>query len=86
MKTVTKLGAAMALGISALALTAPGASAMVVCNRAGECWHAHKGFVARPEMGVVVHPNGWRWGAREHFVWREHPGRGYWRNGVWVTF
>lgn len=86
MKNVNKLGAAVALGISALALTATTASAVVVCNREGACWHAHRGFVARPEWGVVVHPNGWRWGPREHFVWKEHPGRGYWRNGVWVTF
>jgi len=86
MKTVTKLGAAMALGFSALALTATGASAAIVCNRAGECWHAPRAFVARPEWGLVVHPNAWRWGPSERFVWREHPGRGYWRNGVWVTF
>lgn len=86
MKNVTKLGAAMALGISALALTATSASAVIVCNREGACWHAHRDFVARPEMGVVVHPNGWRWGVHERYVWKEHPGRGYWRNGVWVTF
>lgn len=86
MKSRTKLGLGVALGISALALTATGASAAIVCNRAGECWHAPRGFVARPEWGLVVHPNHWRWGPREHFVWREHPGRGYWRNGVWVTF
>jgi hypothetical protein len=86
MKTVAKWAAAAALGVSALAVTATTASAVIVCNRAGECWHAHKDFVARPEFGVVVHPNNWRWGARERFVWREHPGRGYWRNGVWVSF
>ena len=86
MSNVAKLGAVVALGISALSVGATGASAAIVCNRAGECWHAPRGFVARPEFGVVVHPNGWRWGPREHFTWREHPGRGYWRNGVWVTF
>jgi hypothetical protein len=36
--------------------------------------------------GIVVHPNHWRWGPREKFTWREHVGRGYWRNGVWVAF
>jgi hypothetical protein len=86
MRNLVKLGAVEALGLTALGFAATSASAAVVCNREGECWHAPRGYVARPEFGVVVHPNGWRWGAREHYVWREHPGRGYWRNGVWVTF
>jgi hypothetical protein len=25
---------------------------------------------------VVVHPDDWRWGPREHYSWREHEGRG----------
>lgn len=85
MKNLVKFGAAAALGMTILGFAAP-ASAAIVCNRAGECWHQPGRFVARPEFGVVVHPNNWRWGARDHFTWREHPGRGYWRNGVWVTF
>lgn len=86
MREFVKLGAAAALGVTALAIAATSASAAIVCNREGECWHVPRAEVYRPEFGVVVHPNSWRWGPREHFVWREHPGRGYWRNGVWVTF
>ena len=24
-----------------------------------------------------IHPDTWKWGEGEHFVWKEHPGRGY---------
>jgi len=73
-------------GLGALAVTATNASAAVVCNGARECWHAPNDYVYKPEFGVVVHPDAWKWGADEHFTWREHEGRGYWRDGVWVTF
>jgi hypothetical protein len=84
MREFVRLGAAAVLGMTVLGFAASTASAAIVCNRAGECWHARGRFEARPEFGVVVHPNNWRWGARDHFTWREHPGRGYWRNGVWI--
>jgi hypothetical protein len=34
----------------------------------------------------VIHPDNWKWGDADHYKWREHEGRGYWRDGVWVTF
>lgn len=86
MRNLVKFGAAAALGMTILGFAASTASAAIVCNRAGECWHVRGRFAPRAEWGLVVHPNHWRWGPREHFVWREHRGRGYWRNGVWVTF
>lgn len=86
MKSHTKLAAAALLGTGLLAISASSASAMIACNREGECWHVHKRYMYAPEVGVVIHPDGWRWGPRERFVWREHPGRGYWRGGVWVSF
>jgi hypothetical protein len=86
MKTYLKLAAAAALGASALALTATGASAAVVCNGEGACWHVRHPYAYPATVGVVVHPNGWAWGPNEHYTWREHPGRGYWRSGVWVRF
>lgn len=84
MKKYMKLAAAAALGASAMALTTLDASASVVCNAAGECWHVRHPYAYPVGVGVVVHPDGWRWGPADHFVWREHPGRGYWRNGVWI--
>ncbi|HEY1837136.1 MAG: hypothetical protein WBQ17_08655 [Rhizomicrobium sp.] len=86
MNNLVKLAGAAVIGASALALTTAGASAAVVCNANGTCWHTHHAYMYRPEFGVVVHPNGWRWGAGDHYTWREHRGRGYWHNGVWITF
>ena len=86
MKSATKLAAAALLGLSAVALGATSASAAIACNAEGACWHVRHPYAYRPEFGVVVHPNNWRWGPHEHYVWREHAGRGYWRNGVWIRF
>jgi hypothetical protein len=80
-----KIAAGAFLGAATLALSATTASAWIVCNRAGECWHAHHTW-GYPAGEIVVHPDNWRWGPSDRFVWREHPGRGYWRNGVWITF
>jgi hypothetical protein len=82
MRTLTGiLGAACAL-----ALTASSASAEIACNREGECWHVRDRIEYRPEHGVTVHPDNWRWAEHEKYRWREHDGRGYWRNGVWIEF
>jgi hypothetical protein len=86
MRNVTKLATAAVLGACALAFVATDASAAIVCNAAGECWHVRRPWMYPPEAGIVVHPNTWVWAPGAHFVWREHVGRGYWRNGVWVTF
>jgi hypothetical protein len=69
-----------------LALAATGASADVVCNDEGDCWHTHGRAEYRPEHRVHVYPDSWKWGEREHYRWREHEGRGYWRSGVWIGF
>src|SRR5215471_2869072 len=31
-------------------------------------------------------PDDWRWDRGEHFVWREHEGRGYWRGDRWMEW
>jgi hypothetical protein len=86
MKNFAKLAAAAALSVGALAITTAAASAAVVCNAEGACWHTRAAYAYRPEFGVTVHPNNWRWGAADHYTWREHSGRGYWHNGAWITF
>ena len=79
--------AASALAAGALALTATAASARVVCNSAGDCWHtdANEHY---PGAGYVYHPDDWyfhqTWDANHH--WRDyHTGRGYYRGGLWIT-
>ena len=87
MRILVKLAVAGALATSAfVAMPVTSASAAIACNREGECWHVRHRYMYRPEFGLVIHPDGWRWRAHERFVWREHEGRGYWRGGVWVGF
>ena len=71
-------------GAGALALSATTASAEIVCNDGGDCWHARQHVEYRPEFKLHVHPDNWRWAGHDHYRWREHAGRGYWREGVWV--
>jgi hypothetical protein len=71
-------------GGAMVAATAP-ASAAVVCNRAGDCWHTTEKYKYKPAFGVTVHPDTWKWSGTKYH-WNEHEGRGYWRNGLWVTF
>jgi hypothetical protein len=79
------LGALAGAGVAAMAVPA---SAYIACNREGDCWHTESRF-APPGVHFEFHPDDWyfhrHWGdARYH--WREyHDGRGYWRNGVWIT-
>jgi hypothetical protein len=69
-----------------LALGATTASADIVCNAEGECWHVRDKYVYRSEFGLVVHPDSWKWGEHDKFRWHEHEGRGYWHNGAWIAF
>ena len=60
----------VALALSAfgvLALSSLNASAAIVCNSDGDCWHAHKEYTYPPTARVVIHPDTWRWGPRRAF-------------------
>jgi hypothetical protein len=85
-KLLLQAGAAAILAAGALAVTTTAASAEIVCNNEGDCWHTQEHYDYQPTFGLAVHPNDWRWGDRDHYRWREHEGRGYWRNGIWLTF
>jgi uncharacterized protein YraI len=85
-KKASKIAAVALLGLGALTLTGTAASAAVVCNGEGYCWHVHHAYHYPAGVGVVVHPNRWRWGHEDHYAWHEHRGRGYWRGGAWVAF
>ncbi len=72
---------------AAFAIVTP-ASAEIVCNDEGDCWHAKNRYDYKPEFGLHVYKDDWKWGDHEHtkYRWREHDGRGYWRQGVWIDF
>jgi len=75
----------LSLGLSSALLASTSARAAVICNEDGDCWHAHEAYQYPAGVGVVVHPDDWRWdGDRYH--WHEHEGRGYWHGGGWVGF
>jgi hypothetical protein len=83
--TMTSLGktlASAALGAGLMAITTMSASAAIVCS-GNTCWHTHEVYRYPPEARVIVHDDDWRWGPREHFVFREHEGRGFWRGDTW---
>ena len=87
MKTRTALLGAMT-GAGALVAMTLSASAYVACNREGDCWHTESRF-APPGVHFEFHPDDWyfhrHWGG-DRYHWHDyHEGRGYWRNGVWIT-
>ena len=87
MKKMMLQGAMAAIiGAAALAATATAASAEIVCNGDGDCWHVREHYTYEPSFGLTIHDDHWRWHDGDHYRWREHEGRGYWRNGLWVTF
>ena len=71
------------IGAGVLALSAATASAAVVCS-GNVCWHTHETYEYPAESRVIVHPDNWRWGPSERYTWREHEGRGYWRDDRWI--
>ena len=72
------------LAVGALALVSTAASARIVCNADGDCWHAAEVYEYPATAGIVIHEDAWKPEAR--FRWREHEGRGYWHGGAWVGF
>jgi hypothetical protein len=74
-------GALVSVGIIA---TAGSASARVVCNEDGDCWHNRDVQVFPPALGLTVHEDdNWKWGEGEKHHWREHEGKGYWKGDKW---
>jgi len=85
-KLMTTGAVAAVLGIGALAATTTVAQARIACNRFGDCWHVTDRYDYPARLGVRFYGDDWR---RNHhgYHWRgDHDGRGYWRNGLWVTF
>jgi hypothetical protein len=81
-----KLVALTFAGLGVVAMSSLSASARIVCNEDGDCWHSHETFTYPPSAGIVIHPDDWRWKEGEHHAWKEHPGRGYWHGGDWRAF
>jgi hypothetical protein len=90
-KLASNLATAVLLSIGVVAVSANPAAARVVCNDEGDCWHTDSSYHYRPGVHVEFHPDRWYfhndWDNDHKHHWRgHHEGRGYWRNGVWITF
>ena len=68
-------------------LAATAASADVACNRWGECWHVQDRYSYPVGVGVRFHTDDWGNRYHRYYHWRrDHDERGYYRNGLWITF
>ena len=88
-ETMMKRFGSAVLGIvGVLAFTATDASAAIVCNEVGDCWHVKERYTYEPAFKLSIHPDEWKWEDKdkERYRWRE-PGRGhgYWHSGRWVV-
>jgi hypothetical protein len=79
----TLLGTLMGAGV--LALTMASASAAIVCS-GNTCWHVKESHQYPSDARVTMHEENWKWGPSDKYAWREHEGRGYWREDKWITF
>ena len=83
MNTLTK---AILVAASASALTAGSASVAIVCNDDDDYWHVRgrPHFPAQIEVAHLCRRLEVEYD-RDHYRWREHAGRGYWRKGVSIN-
>ncbi len=84
-KLMTTGAVAALLGIGAIAATTTAADARIACNRFGDCWHVNDNYTYPGTLGVRFYDDNWRL-HRGYHLRGDHEGRGYWRNGLWVTF
>jgi hypothetical protein len=82
-KSLISAVAATVAAADVVAVSGVSASAEIACV-GPLCWHTSERYEYPPDANVVVHPNDWRWGPNEHYSWREHEGRGYWRGERWM--
>jgi hypothetical protein len=52
MKTTTKLAVIPLATLALLGLSSLSASARIVCNEDGDCWHVHEDYAYPPTAGV----------------------------------
>jgi hypothetical protein len=87
-KTISTAALALLMGAGALVAASAPASARVVCNRDGDCWH-NESAPRVPGVRFETHPDDWyfhqHWDGADRHYRDYHTGRGYYRSGVWIT-
>ncbi len=88
LKSALVKGALLAAVTGGSFVAATAASADVVCNRAGECWHVHDRLDYPANVGITFHDDDWGVAHQHgHWHWRQDRfDRGYYRDGVWIAF
>jgi hypothetical protein len=76
------------MGAGALVATTSAASARMVCNNDGDCWHTDTNY-NYPDRSYTRHNDNWyfhqTWNDQRHY--RDyHEGRGYYKGGLWIGF
>jgi hypothetical protein len=89
-RILTTASIAALIGLGTIAV-AGSASAEVVCNNGGDCWHTDQRYNYDTNLGVQYHPDDWyfhqNWAHDNDHHYRDyHEGRGGYRNGVWFSF
>ena len=83
------LAAVVAAGATVATVTT--ASAEVVCNSDGDCWHTSQRYTTYPTvLGVKFYSDDWQSTHRDdaHYHWRDDPkdDHGYYDHGEWHAF
>ena len=85
MKVASKVLLGTAMGAGMLALFAASASASIVCS-GNVCWHTTDRYEYPSDARVVIHEDTWKPSADARITFREHKGRGYWRDDKWIEW
>jgi len=78
-----KLLLSAAVGAGTLALSMVGAAAAIVCS-GNVCWHTTERYEYPAESRIVIHEDTWK--PEAGITFREHKGRGYWRDDKWIEW
>ena len=82
---------AAVLAAAATAATSTSATAEIVCNRYGDCWHASQRYTTYPSvLGIQFYSDDWRAKHSDdsRYHWRDDPkdDHGYYERGEWHAF
>jgi hypothetical protein len=75
-----KLIATTLAGFAMAGFSSISASARIVCNTGGDCWHVHDEYTYPPAGGIIILKQG------AHYSWCQDPGSGYRSGGQWERF
>ena len=90
-KTLLAVATSAALGALGMVVAAQPATARMVCNSDGDCWHTDDSHARYSnDVHAQYHPDDWyfhqHWDSdREHHYRDYHDGPGYYRHGAWVS-